>query len=288
MRILRDKLALVRFRCDSCRSNLIWVNDSSLECERCAKQYTPLGNQFVFTSVNAPFTHDRADSIKQKFKRFPRLYTTLIAILSPVYPQGWIEISRLKKRLSPSDLALNVGSGATSIGSQFINVDLMPYESVDIVCDLSDIPLQDQSVDSIVSIAVLEHVIDPKLAVQELVRILKPGGTLLVFVPFIQGFHASPHDYQRYTLNGLVELVRPLRVTKSINVGPTSGLIWILAEWLALVLSFGISRAQVVLALFFAAVLSPLKFIDVLLRKYPGAENISTGFILVATKSTTS
>ena len=34
-------------------------------------------------------------------------------------------------------------------------------------------------------------------------RVLKPGGYIYSEVPFLQGFHADPDDYQRYTLQGL-------------------------------------------------------------------------------------
>ena len=41
-----------------------------------------------------------------------------------------------------------------------------------------------------------------KKVVSEMLRVLKPGGELYCSIPFIFGFHASPHDYQRYTVEG--------------------------------------------------------------------------------------
>ena len=140
------------------------------------------------------------------------------------------------------------------------------------------------SVDIVFSIAVLEHVPDPHAAIAELVRILKPGGHAYVFVPFMQGFHAAPHDYQRFTRPGLERALRGLRVLRTESFGPTSGLVWVLGEWLAIPLSLGIAPLQRILALIFQTLLSPLKFLDVLFRRMPGSENISTGFLVVAVK----
>ncbi|HEU4410556.1 MAG TPA: class I SAM-dependent methyltransferase [Polyangiaceae bacterium] len=50
-------------------------------------------------------------------------------------------------------------------------------------CDLQDIPLPDGCVDFAMSVFVLEHVADPYAVTEELVRLLRPGGTLLLAVP---------------------------------------------------------------------------------------------------------
>ena len=117
-----------------------------------------------------------------------------------------------------------------------------------------------------------------------MVRVLRPGGRAYVFVPFIQGFHAAPHDYQRFTRPGLERALADLTIERTESFGPTSGLVWVLGEWLSIPLSLGIRRLQPLLALILQTLLSPLKFLDILLRKMPGSENISTGFLVVATK----
>jgi len=47
----------------------------------------------------------------------------------------------------------------------------------------ADIPVAKASIDCVISFAVLEHVVDEALALQEIARILKPGGTLIMSVP---------------------------------------------------------------------------------------------------------
>jgi SAM-dependent methyltransferase len=64
-------------------------------------------------------------------------------------------------------------------------------------------PLPDQSFDSVLCINVLEHVYHYQRVVSEIHRILKPGGTLYLSVPFFFNIHGSPHDYFRYTEQAL-------------------------------------------------------------------------------------
>jgi SAM-dependent methyltransferase len=55
---------------------------------------------------------------------------------------------------------------------------------VSILCSAGeDLPFPDHYFDAILSHEVLEHVVDDRIAVQEMVRVLKPGGRLAIFVP---------------------------------------------------------------------------------------------------------
>jgi SAM-dependent methyltransferase len=56
----------------------------------------------------------------------------------------------------------------------------------------------------------LEHVFDVRRAVDELMRVLAPGGILLVSVPFYFRIHAYPSDYWRITPQCLAGLLAPL------------------------------------------------------------------------------
>jgi SAM-dependent methyltransferase len=54
---------------------------------------------------------------------------------------------------------------------------------------------------------VLEHLPHPWLAMTEAYRVLKPGGVIIVSVPHLSRLHDLPHDYYRYTANGLASLL---------------------------------------------------------------------------------
>jgi SAM-dependent methyltransferase len=61
------------------------------------------------------------------------------------------------------------------------------------------IPFSDNSFDNILCTEVLEHAVDPVALVDEMRRVLKPGGTLVVTVPFSARVHHAPYDFHRFT-----------------------------------------------------------------------------------------
>ena len=67
--------------------------------------------------------------------------------------------------------------------------------AVNIVSDITDIPVSDSSFDIVLCTEVLEHVPDPRAAINEMVRVLKPGGKLIVTAPFCSLTHFSPYHF---------------------------------------------------------------------------------------------
>lgn len=71
--------------------------------------------------------------------------------------------------------------------------------------DLLALPFQSDAFDGVVLTEVLEHCTDPKAAVAEVFRVLKPGGLLLVTSPFVwptHGIEGEYKDYWRFTRQG--------------------------------------------------------------------------------------
>ena len=62
----------------------------------------------------------------------------------------------------------------------------------DIAIDLQKIDLPDEHLDVVLTSHVLEHVPDTGAALSELMRVLKPGGHLILLVPVLQGVTAPP------------------------------------------------------------------------------------------------
>jgi len=83
---------------------------------------------------------------------------------------------------------------------EYIGLDMSEGDNVDIVCNSHSLPYPDNTMDCVVSVGTLEH--DDKfwLTIEEVKRVLKPGGYGLFTVPSI-GFpkHDYPHDYWRFT-----------------------------------------------------------------------------------------
>lgn len=74
----------------------------------------------------------------------------------------------------------------------------------DISADLNKpLPISNCVADTVVSFQVLEHLCEPQVMLGEAHRILKPGGGILITVPFQWWIHEAPYDYYRYTRHGL-------------------------------------------------------------------------------------
>jgi SAM-dependent methyltransferase len=63
------------------------------------------------------------------------------------------------------------------------------------------------SIDTLLCSEVLEHVAHPERAVAEFARVVRPGGSLVLTVPFLARLHEEPHDYYRYTRHGVGTLL---------------------------------------------------------------------------------
>ncbi len=91
-------------------------------------------------------------------------------------------------------------------------LDPVPDYNPDIVGDIHNLPFEDSSKEAILCLAVLEHVENPIKAMSELHRVLKPGGKLLIYVPFLYYYHAHEGyygDYWRFTIDTLKNFAKP-------------------------------------------------------------------------------
>lgn len=69
------------------------------------------------------------------------------------------------------------------------------YTKLDYECDITAIPAEDESFDAILCTEVLEHVPDPRSAVAEMARLLKPGGRLILTAPLGSAIHQQPYHF---------------------------------------------------------------------------------------------
>lgn len=133
--------------------------------------------------------------------------------------------------------------------------------------------------------AMLEHVENPKSVVDEMHRILKPGGHIYSIVPFIFGYHSAPSDYYRWTKEGIRNLFCSFdEIEVGVYSGPTSSMLIILQEWLAMLLSFRSRVLYQLLYIFFMILLTPFKLIDFYLRKHPEAHKTAATLYFIGKK----
>lgn len=80
-------------------------------------------------------------------------------------------------------------------------------EDIDVFYDGKVFPFENDHFDNALCNQVLEHVFNPEEFLKEIHRVLKPGGKLLLTVPFAWDEHEQPYDYARYSSFGLKHLM---------------------------------------------------------------------------------
>lgn len=97
---------------------------------------------------------------------------------------------------------------------EYEGLDVVPGSNVDIVAEQPyNYGIDDESYDVVISGQALEHIEDDARAVNEMVRILKPGGALCLIAPSAGPKHMEP-DYRRYTVESMRELAAGLDITE--------------------------------------------------------------------------
>ena len=103
---------------------------------------------------------------------------------------------------------LDLGGGERAMYHQYLPKKIDEYFSVNIDPNINPthlvkpgekLPFDDNSMDNCLSLNTLEHVYDDQFLIQEIFRVLKPGGTFFITVPWMFAVHGHPDDYSRHT-----------------------------------------------------------------------------------------
>jgi len=81
-------------------------------------------------------------------------------------------------------------------------------EQIDIFYNGKTIPFNNNYFDSIFSSEVFEHIFNLDEIIKELYRVIKPGGYMLITLPFVWEEHEAPYDFARYTQFGIRYLLK--------------------------------------------------------------------------------
>ncbi|MEM4261010.1 MAG: class I SAM-dependent methyltransferase [Candidatus Woesearchaeota archaeon] len=273
-------------QCPQCKSDNLHFGDILLHCSNCNSNFFLKNNKYYFQELTKDNISDNIDKIKNKFKKYEKFYRFLIRVISPVCPT--VNEKKIIDKFVKDEnaIALNLGSGSYDLSKKVSNLDIFDYECVDIICDIENLPIKSNSVDFIINIAVLEHVTNPEKVVEEINRVLKVGGIVCSYIPFIQPFHASPFDFSRRTYEGMKVLFKDFDIIElKCGGGPVSGFLWVFQELLSLIFSFGIKKLHIFLSLFFMVITFPIKFLDFIFIHHPMAKNISSAFFIIAKKN---
>jgi len=164
---------------------------------------------------------------------------------------------------------LYIGGAGRAPGG-YVNLDLFAVPGVDVAADAEQLPFPADFFQRVECDAVLEHVRNPERVMQEIRRVLVPGGYAHLVTPFCHPFHEYPKDYRRFTLDGLREIACGMEVVaEGWRTGPTATVLVFVLEYVKLLLPFRAWR--VVSHGVLGWVLFPLRYLDLILLRSPRA-----------------
>ena len=94
-------------------------------------------------------------------------------------------------------------------GRTYLGLDVRAGKGVDLLASVETLPYAAGSIGTILAVSTLEHVPRFWQAFEEMHRVLRPDGALLLACPFYFHLHAHPHDYWRFTPEALEFLLKP-------------------------------------------------------------------------------
>lgn len=231
------------------------------------------------TKENLSMLYSLRKKVYQKFSKKSKKYSR-----KNLYDRLRIELRSIQN----GTIVLNVGAGGDvahvineELNGKSIDIksmDIDPMMKPDIVGDVCNIPFPDKSLDFLIIMEVLEHVKEPFIAISEIYRVLKPNGKVILSTPFIYPVHADPHDYFRYTKNGLLYM---LRLFKNVEVVERNNYI----EAIDVLLIRSVSDKDEKARLFsLVTYYSGLRLLIKLFGLGIKSKNLTTGYVAVAQK----
>lgn len=295
-----DADTLAAMRCPVCHHSIILHGDA-LKCISCDAAY-PVTNgvPVVLNESNSVFrTEEYLSGAEQHMvEPGPSLKSRIRSLipkpsLNLKGPANYARYAELIVRDNPTPRILVLGgrilgSGMEPLaehpGIQLVETDVCFGPRTALICDAHDIPFADHAFDGVIIQAVLEHVCDPYRVVEEIHRVLKPGGLIYAETPFIQQVHARAWDFTRFTELGHRRLFRRFdEIDRGACCGTGMALAW---SWQYFLLSFtSIKPLRTLLRVFAELSSFWLTWLDRLTIDKPGTQDAASGYYFLGRRS---
>ena len=130
------------------------------------------------------------------------------------------------------------------VAGEYVGLDVILGPNADVVGVVEDMPLEAGRFDLILCTQVLEHGEDPPQAIRSSVASLPRAGAFFASTHGVQVYHPSPHDYWRWTHEGLAKLFNENADWASLSVAPAAGTASTIGMLLATFVEIGMRRAR--------------------------------------------
>ncbi len=290
---------IAAMRCPVCHGSLS-TQAENLACSTCSALFPLInGIPIVLNEPNSVFRAEEFRSGQQHMDDAPPSLKDRIRNLVPKPslnlkgPVNYARFAQLITDFTPEPRILVLGGRILGKGmeplAQNANVHLVETDvcfgpRTQLICDAHDVPFADQSFDGIIIQAVLEHVCDPYRVVEEIHRVLRPGGLIYAETPFMQQVHARAWDFTRFTELGHRRLFRRFdQIDRGACGGTGMALAW---SWQYFLLSFtSIKPLRTLLRVFGEASAAWLVQLDRFTINTKGTQDAASGYFFLGTKS---
>lgn len=137
--------------------------------------------------------------MRESIKQFVRIAAETLPIQEPIYEFGALQVEGQEGFADLRPLFPN---------KEYIGTDMREGLGVDKILNLHEIELPDSSVGTVLILDTLEHVELPHQSLNEVHRILKQGGIVIISSVMNYPIHNYPSDYWRFTPEGFKSLLR--------------------------------------------------------------------------------
>jgi SAM-dependent methyltransferase len=292
---LAEQLSRGYLVCPATRAPLVEAQGTGLQTQDGSHRYSTVGGVPILLAdpaVAEGYLAQQSGAMVAEYSRTRRsrareLYDRLTGAVGDLRAPASDAAFRSIFEGLPSDaLCLSIGGGPMRAHPTLVNINIGLFPNVEVVADAYQLPYADACADAIHCEAVLEHLEFPTRAVEEMHRVLKPGGLAFFATPFLQSFHGYPDHYQNFTLTGHTRLFERAGFTvlaAGTCVGPTFAMRDLAVNY-ARQLIPGMAGKLVSRAL--ALILLPLLYIDRWANPRSASSNLaSTTFALVRRSS---
>lgn len=298
LRLGPDTLAAMR--CPSCHDHVV-LHDGRLKCISCDAAFPIVhGVPVVLNESNSVFRAEEYLSGEEQHmtEPAPSLKARIRALipkpsLNLKGPANYARYAQLivGQCARPRVLVLGgriLGQGMEPLAGnpdiQLVETDVCFGPRTSLICDAHDVPFADASFDGVIIQAVLEHVCDPFRVVEEIHRVLKPGGLVYAETPFIQQVHARAWDFTRFTELGHRRLFRKFeQIDRGACCGTGMALAW---SWQYFLLSFtSIKPLRTLLRVFAELSSFWLTWLDRFTIDTSGTQDAASGYYFLGRRS---
>lgn len=138
--------------------------------------------------------------MREEIKQFIKICSETLPVDEPIYEFGALQVPT---QVGFADLR------PLFPDKKFVGADMREGDGVDVILNLHDIDLPPESVGTVLVMDTLEHVEYVRKAMEEVHKILKKNGILIMSSVMNFPIHDHPYDYWRFTPEAFKSLLKP-------------------------------------------------------------------------------